>query len=237
MSVDIELCIDVIDNSSLNRRSPGINWANVDEEARLQYANRMKANLDSIAIPFHSLLHGNNCCDSFEHIFCIEEYYHSIVNAISDADKLLPRSKPGISKDYWNADLTNLKAASFDAFNVWRDAGKPSSGPIFNLKKSANSRYKLAARKAKKTFDQGRSDSIHNDLVNKNSTKFWKSWQELHGKRGDVSARINGKIDDTDIANEFATNFREIYDEANSDQAKRLSDDFESLYTTCCKSI
>ena len=232
VSVDIELSINVINDSRPNHHSPSINWANVDEEASLQYANTMKVNLDAISIPFHSILHGSQCCDSVEHIYCIEEYYCAIVDAISNADKLLPRSKPGVSKDYWNVDLTNLKAASFDAFIIWRDSGKPSSGPIFDLKKSANSRYKLAVRKAQKTFDKGRSDTIHNDLVNRNSTRFWKSWQELHGKKGDVSARINGKIDSTDIANEFATNFREIYDEANSDQAKRLSDDFRSLFAT-----
>ena len=230
VSVDIELSITDVSINQPRVSSPSINWANVKDEARLQYANAMKVNLDSIVIPFRSLLHGKHCCDSNEHIFAIERYFSDIIDAISKADQLLPRMRPGISKDYWNSELTELKSASFDAFSIWRDAGKPSSGPIFDLKMRANYCYKLAVRKAKKLFDQDRSDEIHDDIIDGKSNKFWKSWKGLHGKKGDCTTRINGKIDSTDIANEFATNFGMIYNEANSDQAKRLSDEFESIY-------
>ena len=84
--------------------------------------------------------------------FCIEKYFNDIVSAIILADRCLPRSRPGISKDFWNEDLTNLKRASFDAFCIWRDAGKPNSGPVFDLKRSACSRYKLAVKKLKNSL-------------------------------------------------------------------------------------
>ena len=41
-------------------------------------------------------------------------------------------------------------------------------------------------------------------------------------------------MDNTDIANEFATNFGKIYNEANSDQAKHLSEKFNSIFLDYC---
>ena len=54
------------------------------------------------------------------------------------------------------------------------------------------------------------------------------AWQTIHGKSEAGSLRINGKTDNKDIANEFATNFRKVYDEANSDQARQLSREFST---------
>ena len=36
----------------------GINWQNIDGDLSRQYADLMKDGLDSIHVPFHSLLHG-----------------------------------------------------------------------------------------------------------------------------------------------------------------------------------
>ena len=79
-------------------------------------------------------------------------------------------------------------------------------------------------------FDLGRSNEIYENLANGNSNRFWSSWQNLHGKQGDDSIRVNGKINNTEIANEFANGFKRIYDEANTDQAKLLTDKFSALY-------
>ena len=231
VTINIELLVSVTKTDRVNYLPMNVNWANVDDETRQQYANLMEVNLRSIAVPIRSLIHGNNCCDSHEHIFYIEKYFTDIVKAIEVADQCLPRARPGISKDYWSHELTDLKSASYDAFILWCDSGKPSSGPIYDLKRSTNYRFKLAVKNAKKAFDQRRSDNIHDNLVTGNTNKFWKSWQSLHGKQK-AGTRINGKIDSVDIANEFATNFKKIYDDANSDQAKRLSGEFDSAYCT-----
>ena len=230
VSVNLELSFTNLVKKNTDYLPANVNWRNVSDNAKLQYENVMKECLDDINIPFHSLLHGNNCCDCNEHIFCIEQYFLDIIAAINKADKCLPRSRPGISKDYWNDDLTNLKKASYDAFLIWRDAGRPGSGPVHDLKKNAQSRYKYETKKAKKLFDQSRSDGIHNDLVNNDGVKFWKAWQGLHGKQDDGSTRINGKTENADIANEFAASFKKIYDEANSDQAKLISSNFQASY-------
>ena len=229
VSIDIELFITKNDSSQTTYLPKSVNWSKI-EGVRLQYANEMKAALDSIHIPFHELLHGNQLCDCNEHIFKIEKYFCDIVQAISYADKVLPRSRVGISKDYWSDELTDLKNASHDAYCLWRDSGKPLSGPIYELKRSTQCNYKLSVRRSKKAFDRSKCDKMHEDLLNGNSTNFWKQWQSIHGTQNVNGLRVNGKIDNKEIANDFATSFSNIYNEANSDQAKILTNRFRTSY-------
>ena len=231
VTVDFEFFLSDIVRIKPQYRPAIINWNSVNEEVRLRYSEKMEQNLRAIDIPFHELLHGNFCCNNNNHMLAIEKYFNDIISAISDADKCIPRSRPGVSKDFWNEVLTNLKKASHDAFLMWRDSGRPPSGEIFNLKKETHYRYKYAVKRAKKLFDQERSDSIHESLIGGNGRNFWNKWQNIHGKTDNGSTRINGKMDDTDIANEFATNFKKIYDEANSDRTRQLSREFSTAYS------
>ena len=231
VSADFDLIFsDIVDKHS-NYLPASINWENLTNEKKSQYSDEMERRLNSINVPFYEILHINCCCDNSDHIFLIEKYFSDIVSAINEADQCLPRSRPGISKDFWNGELTDLKKASFDAFVMWRDSGKPSSGVIFDLKKKSQYQYKHAVKKAKKLFDQERSDKIHEGLLDGSCKRFWKSWQNIHGKTDAGATRINGMTDNTDIANEFAMNFKRIYDEANSDRAKQLTRDFRPAYS------
>ena len=232
VTADFDLVLSDLIDRKQNYRPASINWANLNSDVISQYADNMEENLGKIEIPFHDLLHGNHGCDSNDHIFAIERYFNDIVTAISDADKCIPRSRPGISKDFWNDELTKLKNASLDASILWRDSGRPSSGLVFNMKKEAHYRYKCAVRRARKLFDQDRSNKIHESLINGFSRDFWKRWQNIHGKSDSGSSRINGKTGSNDIANEFATNFKRVYDEANSDRARQLSREFSTAYST-----
>ena len=230
VTIDLELCVQICGRINSAYRAPSINWSKIDNNTKQQYANIMEECLDSISVPFHTILHGSCACDDSDHIFQIEKYFNDIVNAVKTAENYLPKSRPGVSKHYWSDELSDLKSASCDAFSLWNDAGKPSSGPIFDLKKRSHYHYKLAINRAKKEFDLGRSAEIYDSLINGDSNRFWSSWKTLHGKQGDDSVRVNGKIYDGDIANEFANGFRRIYDDANTDQARLLTNKFSSLY-------
>ena len=234
LPVTLEITVPVAQTASIKSNYPAtnVNWSNVDDISKQKFSDVMASNLAKITVPMQHLLHGRQCCNSNEHIFIIERYYCDIVAAVAAADACLPKARPGVSRGFWNNDLSDLKSASYDAFSLWRDMGKPSSGPVFDIKKNACYQYKLAVRRAKRDFDQNRSDAIHENLETGNSAKFWKSWQALHGKQRD-SPRINGKILSRDIANEFAMNFKKIYDDANSAQANVLSDKFDTVYQNC----
>ena len=44
--------------------------------------------------------------------------------------------------------MAEFHEAARNAFIVWKDAGKPRQGPIFEVKKRANARFKYEIHKA-----------------------------------------------------------------------------------------
>ena len=78
----------------------------------MPFRENMKKCLDTICVPFYDILHGNQICNCTDHLFLIEKYFTDIVSAIEKADKCLPRSRPGLSKSFWNDELTSLKKSS-----------------------------------------------------------------------------------------------------------------------------
>ena len=47
-------------------------------------------------------------------------------------------------KFWWDSELDNLKMLSIDAHSVWKQAGKPKSGPVYDAKQISHANYKLA---------------------------------------------------------------------------------------------
>ena len=82
------------------------------------------------------------------------DYYQRLINAIAVADLVLPRCNPSNKKHYWNDELSKLKRESIDAFDLWKNSGRPCLGLIFDLKKSAHYRYKSCLRRYQNTFDR-----------------------------------------------------------------------------------
>jgi len=63
---------------------------------------------------------------------CIDAVYASIVSTLrSIADTYIPKCRKGFFKHWWNEDLSLLKRAAVDSDRLWKEAGKPRSGPIF----------------------------------------------------------------------------------------------------------
>ena len=228
--VEMELLVnlDIFDSSRSSTRK-SINWKNMSADVRGEYSSIMERELDTISVPH--LIHGNTLCNDYCHVNSIENYYQSIVNAISIADSYLPRSNPAIQKDFWNEDLTRLKSESIDAYSLWNSSGKPSSGVTFNLKKTAHYRYKTCLRRCQRDFDNKRNDSLHSNLADRNNIKFWQSWKSIHGSNRDNAVRINGFFKDREIADCFADSFESVYRSNDPDCVSSLKARFDVLYT------
>ena len=111
----------------------------------------MERELDSIVVPH--VIHENVICDDNCHLHLLEDYYHKVRHAIAVADTYLPRSNVN-QKHFWNEDLSRFKQESIDAYNLWKDVGRPSTGVVFDMKKSAHYRYKSFLRRYQADCEQ-----------------------------------------------------------------------------------
>ena len=101
----------------------------------------MTENLNGIAY-CPDVLHGSRLCHIDCHKLALENYYNNIVLAAMDAESILPRTNPAFQHSYWSHDLDTLKQESIECTENWKRLGSPSTGPIFDCKRSCSLKYK-----------------------------------------------------------------------------------------------
>ena len=226
----MELLVE-FDTASYSKPSlpPSVNWKKVTGDVRLEYESSMEAALDLVTVPH--IVHGGTLCCDHNHVHEIETYYQNIVRAIAKADSILPRTNPSVRKSFWNEELSRLKKESIDANDIWKVAGKPGSGVLFDMKRSAHYRYKAYLRRCQKDSNRKVNESLHEDLLNNDTTKFWKTWKNIHGRSCGGALRVNGCFRDDEIANCFADSFESVYLSNDQVKATALGSKFDSVYS------
>jgi len=86
---------------------------------------------------------------SCPHWNCINDYYKSLVNALTTAANYnIPFVHSNTFKSFWTSELSELKEASYNAHQLWILCGKPNSGIVNDLRRESKYKYKLALRQA-----------------------------------------------------------------------------------------
>ena len=71
--------------------------------------------------------------------------YNETVHILSScAEATVPKSHKNFSKFWWDEELTILKQASTDTNKIWKAAGKPRQGHIFDKRQSCCLLYRSA---------------------------------------------------------------------------------------------
>jgi len=103
--------------------------------------------------------------------------------------------------------LSELKERLIVSCNLWKDAGRPRSGPVFNRYRSDKTAYKLGVRRQRHEDTATYTNDLHDALLRKEGVAFWKCWKSKFecGNRG--VSHVNGITDATAVAELFATHF------------------------------
>ena len=134
------------------------------------YYEKTRMNLQPVMDNF-ALLYGHVCKR------IIDEFYPLFVAALIDASTVtVPVIKVNALKHWWSEELTELKQRSIDTFHVWKDAGKPRSGTVFDLYMQNKYAYKLCINKMKNDSAQEITNDLHEALCDKDNSGFWKIW-------------------------------------------------------------
>ena len=134
--------------------------------------------LSNIAHDFSCMQCDTNCINK-DCLLDIDLYYNEIVHCLMEASRCnIPKIPSSALKHYWSAALDDLKSDSILAFSVWKSAGRPQSGSVYELKKNAKYRYKLAIRDAANQFEDKLNDELLDSYTNKDFTNFWHCWKK-----------------------------------------------------------
>ena len=142
----------------------------------------------------------------------------------------IPNTSGDYYKFWWDDNLSDLKAKSIDAHNLWKANGNPRSGVVFSLMKSAKANYKRALRHKDRGDFTVVSNDLHDLLLDKDHTAFWKTWKAKFTHNGQFPDVIDGSSDPTVIANKFAGIFESACTPNSQAASDRLFNEFVNCY-------
>ena len=145
-------------------------------------------------------------------VHLVDKYYPLVTNAFANAaNRTVPRGKSDALKHWWSNDLQNDKIKSIESHRLWVDAGRPRSGPVFDLYKNHKFAYKLAIRNAKCNAELSITNDLHDALCSKDTNSFWKIWNsKLSSNKLNKPRIVDGLVDGQAIADRFADVFYDI---------------------------
>ena len=89
-------------------------------------------------------LSDSTSCKNSSHELDIEIYYSEIIHPLTTAaDNSIPKVAKSAFKHYWSTAVTDLKHESKETYDLWVLCGRPRSGTMYYVMKSAKYKYKL----------------------------------------------------------------------------------------------
>jgi len=96
-----------------------------------------------------------------------------IVNALHHASNMsIPKVKHNFYKFWRDDELTALKQASLDSFNLWTAVGKPRSGSEFLAMKRTKFAYKQSIKNKERSNQNEFTNSLNDALLAKDMDSF-----------------------------------------------------------------
>ena len=164
----------------------------------------------------------------------IDRIYDNIAFVlISGEAQFVPKSQKAFYKFWWNEELSILKQASIESNKLWKLAGKPHSGPIFEKRQASRLKYRTCMRQYEERSTMSYTNELHEALLRKNGTAFWKCWRS-NFKHADRCTQVENSVDSDKIAERFAAHFSEAYKPNNAERSQILYDEYIHLRSTYC---
>ena len=222
---------DMIPIVTLNPRVSKIHWDKLDSGQLMEYTNITHNSLFSIDTPQEALDCNNlHCCDP-SHINAYAKYHDEIVNALVVSGDLLKTSDKGRKPmPGWNEHVREAHRADIEAYYLWLEAGKPTAGVVYDLKKSRHRDYKNSVNFVKKNEQRIINDELANNLLSMNKRDFWKNIKGLKN-----SHNIEGVSGEEYISNFWKEHYISLFNcgyeypvtevEIGSEKPVEISDD------------
>jgi len=146
--------------------------------------------------------------DSREASQFIEHAYESIVFALqSSASNYVPSHHVNFYKFWWSQELSCLKEKAITSDRLWKDAGRPRSGPLFARRSSDKRLYKAAIRKQESDSVGRYTNELNDALLLKRGNEFWKCWNSKFSSGTGQCKQVDGLTDHQQIADSFKKHF------------------------------
>ena len=199
------------DNNDLGKGR--LDWTNLSEADINNYCTSTELLLGSIALPHDALLCRNANCNNDVHKRGLCTMYDNIVQSLNSASEPLYKCKNRVHniKPGWNEHVAELHTAAREAYLMWIESGKNRQGPLFELKKRTNARFKYALRFIKQNEAGMRADSLARKMQKHDSNDFWKEVRIMNNCKIPLPTNIDGITGLDKIAELWRKHYNDLF--------------------------
>ena len=166
----------------------------------------------------------------------IDSLYSDIINVLNlCANSHIPQRPKNFYKFWWDLEMESLKEASINSNELWKAAGRPRHGPIFQDRQACRMRYRKGIRERQQLPRETYSNELHEALLKKDGHLFWNCWRSKFGS-SDSCDQVSGCSDAVVVANNFMQHFSDVCRPSDQLKANNLKIEFENLKKTYCGS-
>ena len=151
----------------------------------------------------------------------IDNLYNGIVSVLtSGAKQFVPTCRRNFYKFWWDQGLDTLKDAAINSDKIWKAAGKPCQGSLFDKRQRCRAQYRKI-RDGQKLDSMSYTNHLHDALLAKDGPSFWKSWRSKFETRSRCM-QVDGCVEPEVIDDNFARYFSNIYSPNSQHRAESL---------------
>lgn len=159
----------------------------------------------------------------------IFKLYHDTVKVlINGAEYFIPQTSSNFFKFWWDEEANLLKDESVETDRLWKAAGKPRFGPIFERRQTSRLHYRRRLREGKRQTLSCYTNELHEALLHKNGPAFWKCWKSKFDTRSKC-VQVDGCVDENVVAHKFAKQFCQVYSCNDVQRAAVLQTEYQNL--------
>lgn len=198
-------------------------WDHADLSAYYQFIGHalqpVLDRLDSVVVQF-------NNHESIDCVAAIDACYNDVVTVLTTgAQTFVPQHRKNFYKFWWDEELNLLKEESINSDKLWKAAGKPRQGPIFDRRQLCRLQYRRRLREGERSNLTAYTNDLHECLLEKNGADFWKCWRSKFVSSNKCE-QVDGCVDSIIVADKFAAHFSAAYSSTNATQADALKAEY-----------
>lgn len=207
-----------------------LNWKKVPNRVKLLYNERVCSVLSNV---FSEI---NLCCDKSctdkNHNNEISDFFDKIVNTLSVCEKyvkniFLKSSRKHAEKFIpgWNNTVKESYEAFRTLFLKWVEGGRQNEG-IHSEMKKARLLFRRQLSRCRRNRDACLRDKLALEYSGRNFAKFWGTIKSFEKGPSVITTKLEGETDPKSIAEQWASNYSELFNSNDGTQNKNFVHDF-----------
>lgn len=235
----LSLSVDNIPIISAQRNdcSPKVHFDTLSDRDRERYRDTTEELLSNLCMTESLNCKDLNCCES-SHVSQTKNLYDELVSCLISAGEQVcsARKQTNFNKPGWSDYVSDLYKASKDTLRLWREAGKPRQGHIYELHRQTKARCKYAIRFIKKNENTLRRESLAKNLASHNVKSFWKEVKLINNSRTPLPTSIDDSVGEAAIVELWKKHYMALFNCLKRSSAGRTYD-LTTAYENVCVSV